>query len=106
MAVICKKCGRRDDLCACGELIKEDARIVVRLERRPFTKSDTIIEGIDGRQSDFLPNMVKELNKSTFACGGNSKGWVYSAAAAGHHRGYLKGYFLKMGFSEDAVEAQ
>jgi translation initiation factor 1 (eIF-1/SUI1) len=50
--------------------------------------------------------MVKELNKSTFACGGNSKGWVYSAAAAGHHRGYLKGYFLKMGFSEDAVEAQ
>jgi translation initiation factor 1 (eIF-1/SUI1) len=50
--------------------------------------------------------MVKELNKSTFACGGNSKGRVYSAAAAGHHRGNLKGYFLKMGFSEDAVEAQ
>ena len=27
-----------DDLCACGELDKEDARIVIRLETRPFTK--------------------------------------------------------------------
>ena len=73
-------CGRHDDLCDCGELEKEDARIVVRLERRPFTKSHTIKEGIDVTQSDFLPNTVKELNKSTFACGGNSKGRVYSAA--------------------------
>jgi translation initiation factor 1 len=81
MAVICKKCGLPDDLCACGELDKEDTRIVVRLETRPFTKSDTIIEGIDPTKSDFLPNMVKELNKSTFACGGNSKGRVCSAAA-------------------------
>jgi translation initiation factor 1 len=64
MAVICKKCGLPDDLCACGELDKEDTRIVVRTQTRPFTKSDTIIEGIDPMQSDFLPNMVKELNKS------------------------------------------
>jgi translation initiation factor 1 len=83
MAVICKKCGLPDDLCACGELDKEDARIVVRIETRPFRKSDTIIEGIDPMQSDFLPNMVKELNKSIFACGGNSKGRVCSAVAAG-----------------------
>jgi translation initiation factor 1 (eIF-1/SUI1) len=49
--------------------------------------------------------MVKVLNKSTFACGGNSKGRVYSAAAAaGHHRDNLKGYFVKMGYNEDAIE--
>jgi translation initiation factor 1 (eIF-1/SUI1) len=43
-------------------------------------KSGTIIEGIDPTQSD-LPNMFDELNKSTFACGGESIGRVYSAAA-------------------------
>ncbi len=38
MAVICKKCGLPDDLCACGELDKEETRIVVRLETRRFPK--------------------------------------------------------------------
>jgi translation initiation factor 1 len=74
------RCGLPDDLCACGELDKEDTRIVVRPETRRFTKTGTIIieEGIHPKQSD-LPKMVKEL-KNTFACGGNSKGRVYSAA--------------------------
>jgi translation initiation factor 1 len=76
MAVICKKCGLPDDSCACGELDKEDARIVVRLETRRFSKSSTIIEGINPKQSD-MPQIVKEL-KGTFACGGTME-WIYHA---------------------------
>src|SRR5215210_4321073 len=102
MAVICKKCGLLDDLCACGELDKEDARIVVRLETRRFSKTGTIIEGINSKHSD-LPKMIKEL-KSTFACGGTAKdGFIL---LQGDHRDDLKGYLVKMGFNEDAIEVQ
>ena len=64
MAVICKKCGLPDDLCACGELDKEEARIVVRLETRRFSKKTTLIEGINPKQSD-MQRIVKELKSST-----------------------------------------
>jgi translation initiation factor 1 len=94
MAVICKKCGLPDDLCACRELDKEDARIVVRLETRRFSKTGTIIEGINPTQSD-LPKMVKEL-KSTFACRGTVKdGFILRQ---GDHRDDLKGYLVKIRF--------
>jgi translation initiation factor 1 len=102
MAVICKKCGLPDDLCACGELDKEDARIVVRLETRRFSKSSTIIEGINPKQSD-MPRIVKEL-KSTFACGGTMKdGFIM---LQGDHRDEVKGYLVKIGFNEHAIEVQ
>ena len=38
MAVICKKCGLPDDLCPCGELEKEETRIIIRLETRRFSR--------------------------------------------------------------------
>ncbi len=102
MAVICKKCGLPDDLCACGELDKEDARIVVRLETRRFSKTTTMIEGIDPKSSN-LHNMVKEL-KSKFACGGTAKdGFIM---LQGDHREDVKGHLVKMGFSEAAIEVQ
>ena len=102
MAVICKKCGLPDDLCACGELDKEDARVVVRLETRRFSKTSTIIEGISPKQSD-MPKIVKEL-KSTFACGGTMKdGFIM---LQGDHRDDVKGYLVKIGFNEQAIEVQ
>lgn len=102
MAVICKKCGLPDDLCACGELDKEDARIVVRLETRRYSKSSTIIEGINPKQSD-MHRIVKEL-KSTFACGGTMKnGFIM---LQGDHRDEVKGYLVKSGFNEGAIEVQ
>jgi translation initiation factor 1 len=102
MAVICKKCGLPDDLCACGELDKEDARIVVRLETRRFSKTSTIIEGINPKQSD-MPRIIKEL-KSTFACGGTMKdGFIM---LQGDHREDVKGYLVKIGFNEQAIEVQ
>jgi translation initiation factor 1 len=102
MAVICKKCGLPDDLCACVELDKEEARIVVRLETRRFSKTSTIIEGINPKQSD-MPKIVKEL-KGTFACGGTVKdGFIL---LQGDHRDDVKGYLVKIGFNEQAIEVQ
>jgi translation initiation factor 1 len=102
MAVICKKCGLPDDLCACGELDKEDSRVVVRLETRRFSKTTTMIEGIDPTLSD-TQRIVKEL-KSRFACGGTAKnGFIM---LQGDHRDDVKGYLVKLGFNEAAIEVQ
>jgi translation initiation factor 1 len=102
MAVICKTCGLPDDLCACGELDKEEARIVVRLETRRFSKISTIIEGINPKQGD-MPKIVKEL-KSTFACGGTVKDG--SIMLQGDHRDDVKGYLIRIGFNEQAIQVQ
>ena len=102
MAVICKKCGLPDDLCACGELDKEDTRVVVRLETRRFSKTTTMIEGIDPKLSD-IQRIIKEL-KSRFACGGTAKeGFIM---LQGGHRDDVKGYLVKLGFNEAAIEVQ
>ena len=45
MATICSTCGLPEDLCACGELAKDSAKIIVRLETRRFKKKGTMIEG-------------------------------------------------------------
>ncbi len=102
MSVVCKKCGLPEDLCACGELDKEQARIIVRLETRRFSKVSTIIEGINAKQSD-LPRIVKEL-KSSFACGGTMKDGIIMLQ--GNHRDEVREYLLKMGFNEQAIEMQ
>ena len=94
MAVICKKCGLPNDLCACGELDKEETRIVIRLETRRFSKTTTIIEGIDPKLSD-IQHIVKEL-KSKLACGGTAKdGFIM---LQGDHREDVKSYLVKFGF--------
>lgn len=100
MAVICKKCGLPDDLCACGELDKEDTRIVVRLETRRFSKTTTMIEGLDPKLND-IQTMVKEL-KSKLACGGTAKdGFIL---LQGDHRDEVKNYLIYKGFNKASVE--
>jgi translation initiation factor 1 len=102
MAVICKKCGLPDDLCACEELEKEETRIIVRLETRRFSKTTTMIEGIDPKSTN-LQHTVKEL-KTKFACGGTAKdGFIM---LQGDHREVVKGYLVKKGFTESAIEVQ
>jgi translation initiation factor 1 len=102
MVMICKKCGLPDDLCACGELDKESTRIVVRLETRRFSKTTTMIEGIDPKLSD-IQRLIKDL-KSRFACGGTAKnGFIM---LQGDHRDDVKGYLVKAGFNESTIEVQ
>jgi translation initiation factor 1 len=83
-------------------LDKEDARVVVRLETRRFSKTTTMNEGIDPKLSD-IHHIVKEL-KSRFACGGTAKdGFIM---LQGDHRDDVKGYLVKLGFNETAIEVQ
>jgi translation initiation factor 1 len=102
MALICKKCGLPDDLCACGELDRESSRIVVRLETRRFSKTTTLIEGLNPKQTDMY-KIAKEL-KSTFACGGTAKGGFIMLQ--GDHRNDAKGYLVRRGFNEESIEIQ
>ena len=61
-----------------------------------------MIEGIDPKQSD-VQSIIKEL-KGRFACGGTAKdGFIM---LQGDHRDDVKGYLLRMGFNEAAIEVQ
>jgi translation initiation factor 1 len=61
-----------------------------------------MIEGIDPKLSD-IQRIVKEL-KSKFACGGTAKeGFIM---LQGDHRDEVKGYLVKLGFNEGAIEVQ
>ncbi len=100
MAVICKKCGLPEDLRACGELEKEEARIVVRLEKRAFNKDTTMIEGFNPKLAD-LSKIVKHL-KNRLACGGTAKdGYIL---LQGDHRDNIKQHLIALGFNESSIE--
>ncbi|MEM2923422.1 MAG: stress response translation initiation inhibitor YciH [Candidatus Nitrosocaldus sp.] len=101
MSVICKRCGLPQDLCACGELEKEESKIVIRLEKRRFNKDITMIEGI-GNLGD-IDKIVKYL-KSRLACGGTAKdGYVM---LQGDHREQVKKYLIELGFNESSIEVR
>jgi len=63
MAEICSTCGLPQDLCACGELDKDNTRIIIRLETRRFRKKGTMIEGLDPKVNN-LESVAKELKKN------------------------------------------
>jgi translation initiation factor 1 len=100
MAVICNTCGLPDDLCACGDLVKDSSQIIIRLETRRFKKKGTMIEGLDPKINN-LESVAKEL-KGKYACGGTAKeGYIF---LQGDHRDTIKEALVKLGFSEDKIE--
>jgi len=100
MAVICNTCGLPEDLCACGELAKDSAKIVVRLETRRFKKKGTMIKGLDPKLNR-LENVAREL-KSRYACGGTAKnGYIF---LQGDHRDTIKQALVSLGFPESSIE--
>ncbi len=100
IVIICKKCGLPDDLCACGELEKEETRIVVRLEKRRFNKPTTMIEGFNPKLAD-LDKIVKKL-KNRLACGGTTKeGYIM---LQGDHRDVIKNHLIDLGFKESSID--
>ncbi|MFQ6025500.1 MAG: stress response translation initiation inhibitor YciH [Nitrosopumilaceae archaeon] len=100
MAVICSTCGLPEDLCACGELDKDNLKIIVRLEERRFRKKGTMIEGLDPKMND-TKSIVKQL-RSAYACGGAAK--EDYIILQGDHRDTIKETLVKMGFSESSIE--
>lgn len=100
MAVICSTCGLPEDLCACVELARDGAKIIIRLETRRFKKKGTMIEGIDPKTNDV--DVVAKGLKSKYACGGTAKdGYIF---LQGDHRETIKETLVGLGFPEGSIE--
>ena len=100
MAEICSTCGLPQDLCACGELDKDNTHIIIRLETRRFRKKGTMIEGLDPKINN-LESVAKELKKK-YACGGTAKNdYVF---LQGDHRDTIKETLVKLGFAEESID--
>jgi translation initiation factor 1 len=102
MAEICPTCGLPKDLCACGEIVKEQQRIRIRLETRKFGKATTIVDGIDYKTNN-LAEMAKKL-KGICACGGSSKNG--QILLQGDHRDRVRQYLLEAGYPEENINLQ
>jgi translation initiation factor 1 len=102
MAEVCSTCGLPKDLCVCGEIEKEQQRIRIRLETRKFGRANTIVDGMDDKNSN-LANLAQKL-KSFCACGGTSKNG--QIMLQGDHRERVREFLVKMGYPEDNIELQ
>ena len=84
------------------EVLKEQQRIRVYLERARYGKLKTIIEGIDEKEFD-LEDIAKKL-KAKLACGGTvKKGRI---ELQGDHRDRIKKLLADLGFSEELIEVE
>jgi translation initiation factor 1 len=102
MAEVCSTCGLPKDLCVCGEIEKEQQRIRIRLETRKFGRSNTIIDGMDDKNSN-LTSIAQKL-KTYCACGGTHKNGLIMLQ--GDHRDRVKDYLVKIGYPQENIEVQ
>jgi len=101
MAEVCKKCGLPKDLCICGTIAREEAKIKVYMDKRRYGKKMTIVEGIDKESN---PNKIKKILKSKLACGGTLK--EGRIELQGDHREKVKLILVKNGFDADKIEVE
>ncbi|MBI2583674.1 MAG: translation initiation factor [Candidatus Aenigmarchaeota archaeon] len=98
--VVCPKCGLPQELCVCESIAKETQRIRVRVVKKSFKKTMTLIEGLDAETID-VKALLKKL-KSTLACGGTWK--ENTMELQGDHRERVKKLLKEEGFPEDSIE--
>ncbi len=96
---VCKKCGLPRELCVCGTIAREAAKIKVYTERKRYRKWVTVIEGI-GEEAD-PKRLVKEF-KTRLACGGTYKNGKIELQ--GDHKEKVKKLLIEAGFTEDQIE--
>ena len=98
MSEICPKCGLPKEICACGEISKQQAQITIRSEKRRYGKQMTLVEGLDADQKEIMKKL-----KAKLACGGTLKGGVIELQ--GKHVKRTKEFLVGMGFPENTIEA-
>lgn len=99
MSEICSTCGLPKELCVCETIAKESQLIKVKIEKRKFGKSYTIIEGIDEKEID-MDGLVKKL-KNRFACGGTAK--EGKIELQGDHKNKMREVLVEMGFASETI---
>ncbi|MFH0829623.1 MAG: stress response translation initiation inhibitor YciH [Candidatus Aenigmatarchaeota archaeon] len=97
MAEICKVCGFPKELCICGTLAKEAAKVKIYTVKRSFGKSVTIIEGV----SEGTKELASKL-KTKLAAGGTIK--EGRIEIQGEHAAKVKKLLLNSGFKEEQIE--
>jgi len=102
MSEICQVCGLPLELCMCGEIAKEQQKVVIYTLRRRFGKLMTIIEGIDQKDIDHK-TLTKKL-KEQCACGGTAKDGKIELQ--GEQREKVKKALIASGFSESSIEVK
>ena len=100
MPEICPKCGLPRELCVCETIAKEGQKIKIKLEKRRFGKSITVIEGIDDKSIN-LKQLAKKL-KSKFACGGTVKN--NNIELQGDQTQKVKQALIELGFDANSIE--
>jgi len=98
MPEICNKCGLPKEICACGEISKQQASIKVQAEKRRYGKSVTLVTGLDSDQKE----VMKKL-KARLACGGTLKEGVIELQ--GNHVSRVKDILIGLGFPGNTIEA-
>jgi len=102
MAEICPVCGLPRDICVCGEISKEQQRIRVRLELGRYKRKNTVVDGIDTKDTD-LSRLAQKL-KALCACGGTAKN--NQILLQGDHREMVRSYLIQLGYPEENIEVQ
>jgi len=96
---ICPKCGLPLQACVCEEIAKTEQRIQIQTEKKKFGKIITVVSGF---QDVDLKTIAKSL-KQELACGGTVKG--NTVELQGNHSRNVRNALVKLGFSEDSIEA-
>ena len=100
MVEICSTCGLPKDICVCDTISREQQRIKVFVEYRKWRRPATIIEGVDGKNTN-IRRMTQKL-KSLCACGGANK--KDQIILQGDHREKLRSYLIDLGFPSNNIE--
>jgi len=96
---VCPICGLPKELCICGAIAKEEAKIKVYTVQRRFGKTVTIVEGIEKKAN---PKEIAKKLKTKLACGGTFKN--DKIELRGNHKSKLKELLIGFGFPEDKIE--
>ncbi len=91
--------GLPKDLISFDQVVREQQRIKVTIEKRKFGKNYTVISGI---QKDVNINEVVKNLKSKFACGGTAK--TGRIELQGNHLSRIKAALVELGFPEETIE--
>lgn len=98
----CPICGLPKELCVCGEIAKEQQKVVIKIEKRKYGREVTLIEGIDANDTD-VRELVKYLKKK-LGCGGTYKKKEGLLLLQGDHKRKLKDMLVEWGIPEDRIE--
>jgi len=99
LAEICKTCGLPKELCVCGTIAKESAKIRVYSEKKAFGKWMTVVEGLT---EDVNPKELTKKLKTKLACGGTYKNGRIELQ--GNHMYSIRKLLTDFGFSEEQIE--